>query len=127
MNGDERPASPIAMKGTHRFSPTTGAALSRDRHYPSTVPFREAVDGSGELTNGQLVSNGSRPLLRYFRRSHARHFDSEHDDLTRSAARAIQLLRKHDPWDCWLWYALAEYLTRQGFEVQWMLDHVEPR
>lgn len=118
------------MKGAHKFSPMSGAELSREQHYPGTVPQREALDGSGELTNGQLVSNGSRALLGNFRRMHARHHDQENAALVRKASRAIQRLRKHDPWDCWLWYALAEHLDRRDdvdVDVTWMLGHVDPR
>lgn len=118
------------MKGAHKFSPQSGAELSRERLYPGTIPMREAVDGSGELTNGELVSNGSRALLGRFRDLQERHRDEEDAALTRAAAAAIQKLRKQDPWDCWLWYALAEHLDRRDdvdADVEWMLGHVDPR
>ena len=114
------------MKGAHKFSPSSGAALSRDRRYPGTIPLREAIDGSGELTNGRLVSNGSKALLGYFRRTHQEHA-AEDVGLYRRAAVAIQSLRKQDPWDCWLWYALAERLHREEFDIEWMLGHADAR
>lgn len=114
------------MKGVHKHSPTSGTALSREKLYPGTVPQREAEDGSGELTNGQLVSNGSRALLGYFRRMHGRHHDDEDVHQVRAASAAIQRLRKEDPWDCWLWYALCEHLDREGHDVEWMLGHADP-
>ena len=115
------------MKGAHKFSPSTGAELSRDQLYPGTIPLREALDGSGELSNGKLVSDDAIALLRYFKRMHHRRHDIEDVDLYRAAALAIKRLRQHDPWDCWLWFALAERLHRKDFETAWMLDHVEAR
>jgi len=38
-----------SMKGAHKFSPSSGAELSREREYPGTIPLRETLDGSGEL------------------------------------------------------------------------------
>jgi len=35
------------MKGAHRFSPSTGADLSDDRHRPGSIPMRESLDGDG--------------------------------------------------------------------------------
>jgi len=115
------------MKGAHNFSPSNGAELSRDRLYPGTIPLREALDGSGELSNGKLVSDSATALARYFKRMHQRRHDSEDADLYRAAALAIKRLREQDPWDCWLWYALAERLHRKDHDVEWMLDHVEAR
>lgn len=117
------------MKGAHKFSPRSGAELSDEQHYPGTIPQREALDGSGELTNGELVSKGSRALVGRFRRLQERH-DRDDPALTRAAAAAIQKLRKQDPWDCWLWYTLAEHLHRRDdvdAGVEWMLGHVDPR
>ena len=68
------------MKGAHRFSPTSGAELSDERHRPGTIPLRESLDESGELTNGRLVSQNATALVRYFRRMHARHHDHEDSD-----------------------------------------------
>jgi len=115
------------MKGAHKFAPSSGAELSRNRRYPGTLPLREALDGSGELSNGKLVSNSSTALLRYFKRMHQRRHPSKDPDLYRAAALAIKRLREEDPWDCWLWYAAAERLHRRGFDAEWMLDHVEAR
>ena len=115
------------MKGVHKFSPSTGADLSRDRNYPGTIPLREALDGSGELSNGKLVSDDATALLRYFKRMHQRRHDTEDAALYQAAALAIKRLREADPWDCWLWYAAAERLHRRDFDVEWMLDHVEAR
>jgi len=115
------------MKGQHKFSPSTGAELSRDRRYPGSIPLREALDGSGELSNGKLVSDTSTALARYFKRTHQRRHQDDDGELYRAAALAIARLRQHDPWDCWLWYAAAERLHRKGFDVAWMLDHVEAR
>jgi DNA-directed RNA polymerase subunit RPC12/RpoP len=115
------------MKGAHKFSPTSGAKLSRDRHYPGTLPLREALDGSGELSNGKLVSDSSTALARYFKRIHQRRHDTADGRLYQAAALGIARLRAKDPWDCWLWYTLAERLHRKGFDTEWMLDHVEAR
>jgi len=118
------------MKGVHKFSPSSGAPLSRDRRYPGTIPLREALDGSGELSNGKLVSDTATALARYFKRMHQRRHDADDAELYQAAALAIKRLREHDPWDCWLWYALAERLHRRDdvdADVAWMLDHVEAR
>lgn len=115
------------MKGQHKFAPSSGAELSRDQRYPGTIPLREALDGSGELSNGKLVSDDSTALKRYFKRMHQRRHDETDSDLYRAASLGILRLRESDPWDCWLWYALAERLHRKGHEVEWMLDHVEAR
>lgn len=118
------------MKGKHKFSPRSGAALSREREYPGTIPFREALDGSGELTNGELVSRSPQALLRRFKDCHQRHHEPD-PVLYREAWEAIQDLRSDEdtptPWDCWVWYCLAEYLSREGYDADWMLSHVEAR
>ena len=115
------------MKGVHRFSPSSGVELSHDQHYPGTIPLREALDGSGELSNGKLVSETPTALVRYFKRMHQRRHAYDDPELYQAVALAVKRLRKHDPWDCWLWYALAEHLHRAGHDVKWMLDHAEAR
>ncbi|QLG63097.1 hypothetical protein [Halorarum salinum] len=120
------------MKGIHRYSPTTGAELGRDRHYPGTIPLRESLEGDGELTNGELVSRDPTAILEYFKRCHRKHYDAD-QDLYLAAWEGITALRagddeeESDPWDCWLWYALAERLDRRGHDVEWMCAHVDPR
>ena len=118
------------MKGLHRFSPRSGAALSQEREYPGAIPLREALDGSGELTNGELVSRSAKALLRRFKECHQRHYGRD-PALYHEAWQAINALRSDEdmptPWDCWVWYCLAEYLSREGYDVEWMLSHVEAR
>lgn len=115
------------MKGIHRHSPRTGAELSRKYRYPGTVPLRESEAGDGELTNGELVARDPTALLTYFKRCHRKHHDDPDPSLYQTAWSGIQGLRKADPWDCWLWYALAEYLHRQDYDTGWMLAHAEAR
>lgn len=114
------------MKGQHKFAPRSGAALDREPEYPGTIPLREALDGSGELSNGTLVSESGEAIVRYFRRCHQRHHD-EAPDCYAAAALAVKRLRAEDPWDVWVWYALAERLHRKGYDVAWMFAHAEPR
>lgn len=119
------------MKGIHKFAPRSGAKLSRNREYPGSIPQREALDGSGELSNGQLVSSESTALLTRLKECHGRHHNDPDVGLFLDAWEAIQQLRSDEgsptPWDCWLWYALAEHLDRAGHDVEWMLIHVDPR
>jgi len=118
------------MKGQHKFSPRSGAELSDQREYPGTIPLREALDGSGELTNGELVSREATALLTRFKECHQRGHDPD-PELYFEAWNAIQALRNDEdtptPWDCWLWYCLAERLHREGYDTEWMLAHVEAR
>jgi len=118
------------MKGKHKFSPRSGAELSREREYPGTIPLREALDGSGELTNGELVSRSAKALLQRFKECHQRHREAN-PELYCDGWEAIQDLRSDEesptPWDCWVWYCLAECLTRRGYDVEWMHAHVEAR
>jgi hypothetical protein len=118
------------MKGKHKFSPTSGVELSDERHYPGTIPVREALDGSGELTNGELVSQEATALLTRFKECHRRYHEPD-PELYINAWDSIQAIRGDEdtptPWDCWLWYCLAEYLSRNGHEIGWMFSHVEPR
>lgn len=114
------------MKGDFRFSPTTGEELSQERHKPGQIPFRESLAGDGELTNGVLTSS-PKALLEYFQRCHQRMHEAD-DALYRAMALGVrQLKSKTDAWDVWVWYALAEYLTRKGYDVAWMLAFTEPR
>jgi hypothetical protein len=82
----------------------------------------------GFLTNGELVSSRY-AIANYFRRCHLRHHDEGDDQLYRSMALAVRRLktRTDNPWDVWIWYALAERLARKDYDVEWMLDHVEAR
>jgi len=128
------------MKGVHKFCPETGVELSKEQHYDRRGIARRAPDDSdiadyrwgarpeGLLTNGELVSSRY-AIANYFRRCHLRHHDEEHDQLYRSMALAVRRLktRTDNPWDLWIWYALAERLARKDFDVPWMLDHVEAR
>lgn len=115
------------MKGTHAFSPTSGAELSDDRHRPGTVPLREALDGSGELTNGQRHS--SRVAIGQALGRVARRRDVVDDVAAFRRAAAPHLLalkRATDAPDWVVWLALAERLHRDGRPARWLLAHVDP-
>lgn len=128
------------MKGVHKFCPDTGVDLSDEQHYDRRGISRRAPDDSdiaddhwgdhpeGLLTNGELVSSRY-AIANYFRRCHRRHHDQEDAQLYRSMALAVRRLktRTDNPWDVWIWYALAERLARKDYDVVWMLDHAEAR
>jgi hypothetical protein len=75
----------------------------------------------GELTNGEQTSS-KQALVRYFRREHRQRFD-EDPQLYRRAAAAILQLKKEDPKDWALWWALIEWLDDD--HAEWM-SHCAP-
>ncbi|MFD1515096.1 hypothetical protein [Halomarina rubra] len=121
----------------HAFDPQSGAPLSRDRHYPGAYrhgvrtplnhPNAEWDDSrEGALTNGELRS-AQQGLLGYFRRVQ-RQVRQPEPSIDRQAALALKRLKAAtDAIDTFVWYALAEYLARQGHWVAWMLDHTHAR
>ena len=68
--------------------------------------------------------------MTYFRRCHRRHADPN-DDLYRRAALALGRLKRaatgRQECDVIVWYALSERLAQEGFDVDWMSAHAEPR
>lgn len=126
------------MIGEHAFCPTSGASLSREVHYdergrPERVPQSDDLSPNAALeaplTTGKRRSS-RRALLTYFRRCHRRHADAN-DDLYRRAALALDRLKRtatgRQERDVIVWCALADRLAREGFDVDWMGAHVEPR
>ncbi|SEW01964.1 hypothetical protein [Natrinema salifodinae] len=126
------------MIGEHAFCPTSGASLSREVHYddrgrPERVPQSDDLSPNATrdapLTTGKRRSS-RRALVTYFRRCHRRHADPN-DDLYRSAALAIDRLKRaasgREECDVVVWYALGDRLAGNGFDVAWMTAHVEPR
>lgn len=125
------------MKGAHKFCPETGVDLDEERHYDDRGIPRQAPDDDlpddhwgnrpmGLLTNGELVSTRL-ALANYFRRCHQRHHDGD-DDLYCAMALALRRLKtRTDSWDVWVWYALAERLSRKGYDIDWMFYHTTPR
>lgn len=126
------------MIGKYAFCPTSGASLSREVHYdergrPERVPQDDDLSPNATLdaplTTGKRRSS-RRALVTHFRRCHRRHDDPD-DDLSRRAALAIGRLKRaasgRQERDVVVWYALAERLARDGFDVDWMGAHAEPR
>lgn len=126
------------MIGEHAFCPTNGAELSREVHYdergrPKRVPKSDELSPNAALeaplTAGKRRSS-KRALSRYFQRCHQRHAETD-DDLYRRALLTVTRLKRtatgRETHDVIVWYALGERLTRNGFDVEWMGSHVEPR
>ncbi|WP_339104145.1 hypothetical protein [Haloterrigena salinisoli] len=126
------------MIGEHAFCPTSGASLSREVHYdergrPERVPLSDDLSPNAALeaplTTGKRRSS-RRALLTYFRRCHRRHAEAD-DDLYRRAALALGRLKRtatgRQERDVIVWLALGDRLARDGFDVDWMGAHVEPR
>lgn len=112
----------LLMIGTHRFSPSSGHELSRDKEHPDDgVALRASLNGMGELTNGEQTSS-KRALVRYFRREHSKRFDDD-PQLYRRAAAGILQLKKEEPKDWALWWALVEWLDDD--HAEWM-SHCAP-
>ncbi|MFC5970091.1 hypothetical protein ACFPYI_01985 [Halomarina salina] len=119
------------------FDPQSGAPLTEERHYPGSyrigvrTPIPHPLSNwtssrEGALTNGELRS-AQQGLLGYFRRIH-RLVREPDPALDRAAALALKRLKAGpNTIDALTWYALAEYLARQGYWVAWMLDHVNAR
>ena len=138
LNSTQFLAADSTMRGYHAFCPKTGASLSKKRHYdergrPQRVPTDD-VPGvepptDGELTNG-AISSSKRALLNYFRRCHQRHHDAD-QRLYRKASLGLTRLKRAangiESWDVHVWYALGEWLSETGYDVEWMRTHVEPR
>ncbi len=126
------------MIGKHAFCPTSGASLSREVHYdergrPERVPQSDDLSPNAALeeplTTGKRRSS-RRALATYFRRCHRRHGDAN-DDLYCRAALVLRRLKRvatgDQERDHILWYALGDRLARDGFDVDWMSIHAEPR
>ncbi len=130
MTGTAQPAvsSTTTMKAPHAFSPSTGAPLSDDQHYPTPLnaPTRASIDGTGELTNGERKSSRV-ALQQYFERCYRRAHAGRNppDDVVRAAGTALYQLKREDPLDVWAWYALAERLARTGYWSTWLLSFVD--
>lgn len=121
-DGDPSSFAFLVMIGTHRFSPSSGHELSREvEHLPDGTALRANLNQMGELSNGEQKSS-KQALVRYFRRKHRERFD-EDPQLYRRAAAAIFQLKKEDPKDWALWWALVEWLDDTHSE--WM-SHCAP-
>ncbi|SER68827.1 hypothetical protein [Natrinema salaciae] len=126
------------MIGKHAFCPTSGASLSREVHYdergrPERVPQADDLSPNaaldGPLTTGKRRSS-RRALATYFRRCHRRHADPNDGLYCRAALSLTRLKRAatgRQERDVIVWYALGERLARDGFDVEWMRAHAEPR
>lgn len=126
------------MIGEHAFCPTSGASLSREAHYdernrPERVPESDELSPNAALeaplTTGRRRSS-RRALATYFRRCHRRHADADDELYCRAAfvlARLKRVATGRQERDVILWYALGERLARDGFDVDWMSAHAEPR
>ncbi|EMA36833.1 hypothetical protein [Halobiforma nitratireducens] len=126
------------MIGEHAFCPTSGASLSREVHYddrgrPERTPQSDDLSPNATLeaplTTGARRSS-RRALLTYFRRCHRRHADAD-DECYRRAALALARLKRtasgRDERDVVVWFALGERLAYEGFDVEWMAAHADPR
>ncbi|ELZ07393.1 hypothetical protein [Natrialba aegyptia] len=126
------------MIGEHAFCPTSGASLSRERHYDERGRPERAPEADGcsqnvaletPLTTGKRRSS-KRALLTYFRRCHQRHAVPDDELYARAAVTLTRLKRTasgRGERDVIVWYALGERLARDEFAVEWMTNHVEPR
>ncbi|MGQ3411981.1 hypothetical protein ACT4ML_06925 [Natrinema sp. LN54] len=126
------------MIGEHAFCPTSGASLSREVHYdergrPERVPQSDDLSPNASLdaplTTGERRSS-RRALATHFRRCHRRHADADDELYCRAALSLARLKRAaagRQGRDVIVWYALAERLARDGFDVDWMSAHAEPR
>jgi len=143
------------MKGKHAFCPRTGASLSSDDehvsppepaettahgflpadvaastltlHAPQIQPERGDDVMDAPLTGGAKHSN-AKALTRRFRECYEQHHTTTPSQLMVAAANAIRTLKKTrtEAADSTVWYALAEHLHREGYDVEWMFNHVEP-
>jgi hypothetical protein len=126
------------MIGEDAFCPKTGASLSDEQHYddeghPQRVVTADAdslaSQSAGEFTTGAVRSSKS-ALFNRFRDCHQRHRPAN-DALYRKAALALSRLKRAadgtESWDTHVWYALRRRLAMDGFEVEWMHAHAEPR
>lgn len=127
------------MIGEHAFCPSSGASLSQEIHHdeqgrPERAPESDDISPEASLeeplTTGERRSS-KRALSAYFRRCHRRHAEGDGDELHARAALAITRLKRaasdREQLDIVVWYALAEHLKREGFDVDWMAGHAEPR
>ncbi|WP_435175265.1 hypothetical protein [Halorussus sp. AFM4] len=126
------------MKGEYAFCPKSGAPLSEERHYdergrPARHPVGERHDGTtrpdGELTGGALRSSRV-ALFNHFRNCHRRAREPDEELYSRAGVELLRLKRTASgraEWDLFVWYALAERLSRTGWDVEWMGSDVEPR
>lgn len=128
----------LQMIGEHAFCPTNGAELSQEIHYdesgcPERVPQSDDLSPDAALeaplTRGKHRSS-KRALSTYFQRCHRRHAEPN-EDLYRRATLMITRLKRaaveREGRDVIVWYALADRLADEGFDVNWMNSHVEPR
>ena len=126
------------MKGEYAFCPKSGAPLSEERHYDehgraARHPTRDRHDATtqpdGELTNGAMRSSRI-ALFNHFRNCHRRGREPDEDLYSEVSVDLLRLKRTasgRTEWDLYVWYALAERLSRSGWDVEWMSSDVEPR
>lgn len=110
------------MKGPHAICAETGADLSEDRHPDEHgIPEREPETRDHDVLSNGATHSSRLALLRFFRRKHAALADDPGDDAPARAARYLRALKSEtDARDEWVWYALAERLHRDGFDIAWM-------
>ena len=122
------------MKSPNAISPTTGSRIGSDDVYPQgrdTLPHQSTgtpIDGTGELTKGETKS--SRVALQQYwedcyERSHAGRAPPA--AVARRAGFGLYQLKREDPIDLWAWFALQEWLAREGYWSTWMREHVAPK
>lgn len=130
-----------------KFDPETGAPLSEDKYYPTGTAVEEYQTGvrvpvehpdsawkpsrEGALTNGEVRSS-RQGLLGYFERVLRKYCSDPSPKWDIAAANALRYLKTDDQHsftaDCFVWYALAERITRKhDFFTGWMLHFAVPR
>lgn len=144
------PSPLITMISKRAFDPATGAPLSEEKLYPNTYRYgvRSPIHHPQScwirhrdeaLTNGELQSS-MEGLLGYFKRVH-RACRAPEPSLDSAAALALKRLKAAEAdaadggsdtqpreyIDVFVWYALAERLSRKGHWVSWMIDFAQPR
>ncbi|WP_135852624.1 hypothetical protein [Halorussus salinus] len=110
------------MKGPHAICPSSGADLSEDRHPDDRgIPQREPQTPDHDVLSTGQTHSSRRALTAFFERTHGEYADDPERTQLPSATRYLRALKSEtDARDEWVWYALAERLHRDGFNVGWM-------
>ncbi len=110
------------MKGPHAICPSSGADLSDDRHPDDRgIQHREPETSDENVLSTGKTHSSRRALMSFFERKHSALANDAADAVVPTAIRYLRALKSEtDARDEWIWYALAERLHREGFEVAWM-------